>query len=133
MATDMARVIQDGFAGWSHGDLDQAMQGLDPEIEFITSGTFPGLDDVYRGHGGYAKFFGDFRGAWEEISIEIDQLLDCPPSMYLMAGRFRATARDGLVVERPVTIVITTGAGKIKRMESFASREEAYAAAGISS
>jgi hypothetical protein len=48
-----------------------------------------------------------------------------------MAGRFRATARDGLVVERPVTIVITTGGGKVKRMESFASRDEVLAAAGI--
>jgi hypothetical protein len=65
METDMGQVIRDGFAGWSRGDLDQAMKGLDPEIEFITSGTFPGLDHVYRGHWGYAKFFGDFRDGGE--------------------------------------------------------------------
>ena len=49
-----------------------------------------------------------------------------------MIGHFRATARDQLVVERPVTILVTTGDGLIKRMESFASRDAAFAAAAIS-
>ena len=127
----MAGVIREGFAGWSRGDLNQALQSLDPDFEFVPSGIFPGLDHAYRGHDGFAKFFDDFRGAWEEISIEVEQLLECPPLAYLMVGHFRAAARDGLVVERPVTILITTGDGMIKRMESFASRDEAFAAAGI--
>ena len=127
----MAQVIRDGLAGWSRGDLEQAMERLDSEFEFVTSGAFPGLDHVYRGHEGFAKFFGDFRGAWEDISIEIEQLLDCAPRAYLVVGHFRATARDGLVVERPVTILVSTGDGLIKRMESFASRDDAFAAAAI--
>jgi ketosteroid isomerase-like protein len=131
MKTDMAHVIRNGLAGWSRGDLPRAMEGLAADFEFVTSGVFPGLDHVYPGRDGFAKFFSDFRGAWEDISIEIEQLLDCPPLQYLMVGHFRATARDGLVVERPVTILITTGDGAIRRMESFASRDDAFAAAGI--
>jgi len=48
-----------------------------------------------------------------------------------MVGHFRATARDGLLVERPVTLVVTAGDAVIKRMESFGSRDEAFAAAGF--
>ena len=55
--------IRKGFAAWSRGDLDGAIVHLDPGIEFLTSGLYPGLDAVYRGHVGFAKFFGDFRHA----------------------------------------------------------------------
>jgi ketosteroid isomerase-like protein len=130
METDRARVIRGGFAGWSRGDLAAATERLAPDFEFVPSGIFPGLDHVYRGHEGFARFFSDFRGAWEEISIEIEQLLDLAPDRYLLVGHFRATARDGLVVERPVTILVNTAGGMIKRMESFASRDEAFAVAG---
>ena len=127
----MTDVIRDGLAGWSRGDLEQAMEGLDPEIEFITSGVFPGLELVYRGHDGFRRFFTDFREAWEDISIEIEQLVEGAPPFYLVAGRFRATAREGLLVERPVTMVVTARDGMIERMESFASRDAACEAAGI--
>ncbi len=131
MAQDMSDVIRGGLAGWSRGDLAQAMEGLDPDIEFVTSGVFPGLDHVYRGHDGFAKFFSDFRGAWEDITVEIERIVEGPPPMYVMVGHFRATARDGLLVERPVTLVMTTGNGAIRRMESFESRDAAFAAVGI--
>ena len=130
MAHDTVEMIRTGLAGWSAGDLDQAMADLDPEMEFVTSGVFPGLDLVYHGREGFAKFFGDFRGAWDDIAIDVERIVPGTPPLYVVAGNFRATARDGLLVERPVTIVVTAGAGTIKRMESFASRDEAFAAAG---
>ena len=127
----MADVIRNGLAGWSRGDLEQAMEGLASDIEFVTSGVFPGLDRVYRGHAGFAKFFSDFRGAWEDITVEIERIVEGAPTLYVMVGHFRATARDGLLVERPVTLVVTTRDGAIRRMESVESRDEAFAAAGI--
>ena len=127
----MVDVIRNGLAGWSRGDLEQAMEGLASDIEFVTSGVFPGLDRVYRGHAGFAKFFSDFRGAWENITVEIERIVEGAPSLYVMVGHFRATARDGLLVERPVTLVFTTGDGAIRRMESYESRLGAFAAAGI--
>ena len=131
MPHDMTDVIRGGLAGWSRGNLEQAMEGLDPEIVFVTSGVFPGLELVYRGHDGFRRFFTDFREAWEDISIEIEQLVEGAPPLYLVAGQFRATAREGLLVERPVTMVVTARDGKIERMESFASRDAAFEAAGI--
>jgi ketosteroid isomerase-like protein len=131
MAQDMTEVIRSGLGGWSRGDLEQAMEGLAPDIEFVTSGAFPGLDPVYRGHEGIMRFFTDFREAWEDITIDIERIVEGPSPFYVMVGKFRATAREGLAVERPVTLLVTASGGKIQRMESFASREEAFAAAGI--
>lgn len=130
MAHDMVEMIRTGLSGWSAGDLDQARADLDPEMEFVTSGVFPGLDHVYRGHEGFARFFTDFRGAWDDIAIEVERIVPGRSPLYVVVGNFRATARDGLHVERPVTIVVTAAGDTIQRMESFADRDEAFAAAG---
>ena len=127
----MTQSIRNGLTAWSRGDLEQASADFDTEFEFVTSGVFPGLDRVYSGREGFRKFFADFRGAWEDISIEVEQIVAGAGQTYVAAGRFRAVARDGLVVERPVTMVVTANRNRIRRMESFASRDEAFDIAGI--
>jgi ketosteroid isomerase-like protein len=131
MAPDMIQTIRNGFAAWSRGDLDDTLANLDPEIEFVTSGVFPGLDLVYRGHAGFSKFFDDFRGPWEDISIGAERIVTGKPPLFVMTGRFHARARDGLVVERPVSVVVAMRNGKIRRMQSCATQEEAFVAAGL--
>jgi ketosteroid isomerase-like protein len=123
--------IRKGFAAWSRGDLDGAIVHLDPGLEFLTSGLYPGLDPVYRGHDGFAKFFSEFRGAWEDVSLEVEQIVEATPRLFVVVGHFLATARDGLLVERPVGVVVTTSDGTITRMQSYPSREEALEAAGL--
>ena len=130
MSSDV-ETIRRGFGAWSRGDLQGALAFIDPDVEFLTSGLYPGLDPVYRGHEGFTRFFGDFRGPWEAISLELEQVVEATPQHYVAVGHFRATARDGLVVERPVGIVVTMKGGTIARMQNFASREEALEAAGL--
>jgi ketosteroid isomerase-like protein len=124
-------MIRKGFAAWSRGDLEGAIDYLDPGIEFLTSGLYPGLDPVYRGHEGFARFFSDFRGPWEDISLDVEQVVEATPRLFVVAGHFRATARDGLLVERPVGVLVTTNNGTITRMQSCPSHEEALEAAGL--
>jgi ketosteroid isomerase-like protein len=130
MGSDIA-MIRKGFAAWSRGDLDSAVGAMDPGIEFFTSGVYPGLDPVYRGHDGFAEFFREFRGAWEDVSHEVEQIVEAAPQLFVVTGHFRAIARDGLIVEQPVGVVVTTSNGTITRMQSFQSREEALEAAGL--
>jgi len=131
METDLRAVIRAGLDAWSHGDLEAALQRLAPDLEFVTSGLYPGLEPVYHGHEGFAHFWRDFRDAWQDITIEIDEIVEGRENRYAVVARFRATGRDGIPAERPVGMQITIAGGVIKRIESFGSGAEALAAAGI--
>jgi ketosteroid isomerase-like protein len=126
-----AQVIRSGLAAWSRGDLDGALKNFSSDLEFVTSGVFPGLEPVYRGHDGFERFWRDFRGAWEDIEIEVDRIVLGGPDQLAMVGRFRATGREGIPVERPVGMTFTLKDGVITRIQSFGSGEEALNAAGV--
>ena len=47
-----SEIIRAAYAAWSERDLESALEALDPKIEFHSSGLFPDLAPVYRGHEG---------------------------------------------------------------------------------
>jgi ketosteroid isomerase-like protein len=126
-----AQIIRNGLAAWSRGDLEGATNGFGPDFEFVTSGVYPGLEPVYRGHDGFERFWRDFRGAWEDIEIEVDRIIGGSHDQFAVVGRFRATGRDGIPVERPVGMMFTLKDGVITRIQSFGSGDEALRAAGV--
>ena len=132
MASDAVQTTRQGFAAWSRGDMEETLAGLHPDIEFVSSGVFPGVEPIYHGHEGFLRFWRDFREIWERISIEIDQFVEAGPLRLVAVGHFEATGRDGIGVERPVAMVVTTTAGgDAKRIESYGTWEEAFEAAGV--
>jgi ketosteroid isomerase-like protein len=133
MASEAVQTIRNGFAAWSRGDLEETLAGLDPEIAFVSSGVFPGVEPVYRGHEGFRQFWRDFRDIWERISIEIERFVEAGPQRLVAVGHFDATGRDGIGVERPVGMVVdvTPGGDALTRIESYGTWEEAFEAAGV--
>lgn len=65
MSEENVEVVRQGYAAWNKGNMDAMLALLDPDVEFMTSGTFLGLDPVYYGHDGFRKFWSDFPGIWE--------------------------------------------------------------------
>ena len=128
MTTHAREMIRSGLAAWSRGDLAGTLENFSPELEFVTSGLYPGLEPVYHGHEGFARFWHDFRDAWEDITIEIDEIVEGRANRYAVVARFRATGRDGIPAERPVGMQFTFAGGVIKRIENFGSGTEALAA-----
>ena len=133
MASEGVQTTRNGFAAWSRGDMEETLRGLHPEIEFVTSGVFPGVEPVYRGHDGFLQFWHDFRDIWDRISIEIEHFVEAGPLRLVAAGHFDATGRDGIAVERPVAMVVVTTAGgdAITRIQSYGTWEEAFEAAVV--
>ena len=129
----MPEVIRAGLDAWSRGDLQDVLEIFDPDFEFVTSGIYPGLEPVYRGHDGFRRFWTDFRAPWQDIAIGVDRIVGGRPQLFAVVGRFIATGRDGIPVERPVGMVFTTRAGQIARIQGFGSAEEALAGAGVRS
>jgi ketosteroid isomerase-like protein len=119
-----------GYAAWSTGDLETMLSTLDEDVEFRTSGVFPGLEPVYRGHDGMRKFWEDFRSPWESLRIVMDHFRESGDQIVALY-RFEAVGRDGLKVHREAANVITLRDGLAKTIEAHGSWETALEAAGL--
>jgi ketosteroid isomerase-like protein len=82
-----------GYDAWNRDDCDGWLELLDPDIEIHTSGAFPDLSPVYRGHARAAKFWRAMREPWEVFRIDVDQIEE-EDDVVAAAIRFRATGVD---------------------------------------
>jgi ketosteroid isomerase-like protein len=132
MAQEAVRRIRNGLAAWSRGDLEGALDNLRPDLEFLTSGVFLGVEPIYHGHAGFRQFWHDFRDTWERIGVEVERIVEGEPSRFAVVGHFDAMGRDGIGVERPVGMVfVSDAADEIRRIESYSTWDEAFDAAEV--
>jgi ketosteroid isomerase-like protein len=124
---ELARV---GFDAWSRGDLEALLTTLDEDVEFWTSGVFPGLEPVYRGHDGMRKFWDDFRSPWQSLRIMMDDIRERGDRIVALY-RFEAVGRDGLTLQREGANVITLRDGIAIRIDAHASWKTALDAVGL--
>ena len=57
-----------GYRAWNEDDLEALLAICHPEVEYHTSGVFPGLEPVYRGRTGIEALVGDVPRALEARS-----------------------------------------------------------------
>jgi ketosteroid isomerase-like protein len=119
-----------GYEAWSRGDLEGMLATLDENVEFRTSGVFPGLDPVYRGHAGMRRFWGDFRSPWQSLKIVIEHFRESGDQIVALY-RFEAVGRDGLAVQRQAANVITLRNGLAIRVDAHGSWKTALEAASL--
>jgi ketosteroid isomerase-like protein len=123
---ELARAAIDA---WNRGDIDGLLATRHPEFEWHTTGVFPGLDPIYRGHEGSRKFERDFRAIWESLTFEVDEFHESGDRVAAL-GTFEARGRDGMHIRRPVASVTTFRDGLVVRIDSYMDWDEALKAIG---
>lgn len=81
------------YDAWNRDDCDAWLRLLHPDVEIHTSGAFPDLSPVYRGHKRAKKFWQQIREPWESFRIEVERLEEVDDCV-IGAIRFRATGVD---------------------------------------
>jgi ketosteroid isomerase-like protein len=114
---------------WNRGDIDAVLATRHPEFEWHTTGVFPGLDPVYRGHEGSRKFERDFRATWESLTFNVDEFHESGDQIAAL-GTFEVRGRDGMSIRRPVASVTTFRDGLVVRIDSYMDWGEALEAIG---
>jgi ketosteroid isomerase-like protein len=130
MSEGNVELTRRGLEAWSRGDLDATLALMDPELEWRTTGLFPGVALAYHGHDGYRRFWNDFRALWDEIEIIPERLLDRGERVVVF-GRFKATGRDGITVGREMGMIFTIRGGLAARIEAYPSGEQALEAVSL--
>jgi ketosteroid isomerase-like protein len=130
MSREDLEAVRGAYDAWNRRDMEAMLAAFAPDFEFQTSGVFPGLDPLYRGHEGWRKFWRDFSGTWESILISVRELRDCGERVLGFIA-FEARGRDGLTVHRQAGNVWTFRDGLVVRLETHAGWTEALEAVGL--
>jgi ketosteroid isomerase-like protein len=99
-----------------------------PEFEMVTSGTYPGLEPVYKAESGFRQFWNDFQGIWKSLTITVRELV--PDGNRVIAlWIFEGEGRAGIRVRRNGAHVVTIRDGLVARIEVHGGWDSARDAA----
>jgi ketosteroid isomerase-like protein len=122
--------IQIGYEGFNRADLTEAREILTEDVEWRTTGSFPGLEGVYRGPDALDEWMEVLRAEWREFEVSLADVLAEREDAVVVAERLRGRGREsGIEVEMYTYAVYRFNAdGKLTLREAFSTAEEAQAA-----
>jgi ketosteroid isomerase-like protein len=117
---------------WNRGALEEWLEDITPEWEFVPSGVFPGLDPIYRGREGALELWDAMRGPWdnEGFRFEIERIEDLGETVLALATIRARGKASGVEVALKWAHVVTYRSGH-QQTRNYASWDEALEAAGL--
>ena len=76
MATESFKTLEAGFEAWNRSDIDAVMESFSDDVVWRTGAQMPDIDLVYEGRDGVRHFFKEFTDPSDEISIEIEDMIE---------------------------------------------------------
>ena len=68
--------IRAAYDTWREKDLEAWLDKFDPQIELLTTGSFPDLEPAYRGHDGLRTFWDDMLAPWESFQLNVERIVE---------------------------------------------------------
>jgi ketosteroid isomerase-like protein len=125
--TDLAQAIsdlRDAYAAFNRGDIDAAVNPLDPEIEWTEPAEFPG-GGTYHGRDGVKRYLTQSRAAWAEVKSEPERFISAGNRIVVFVHA-RVRPKDSKEWQDVnLADVYTYQNGKAVQMRAFADRQEA--------
>ncbi|MDX6396168.1 MAG: uncharacterized protein QOJ73_7231 [Streptosporangiaceae bacterium] len=118
---DVAMVL-DAYAAYARGDIEAAVAGLHPEVEWIEPDEFPN-GGRRQGPAAVAEYLRSAREMWAELVSERSAVRRCGDIVIIhhVSGRLV----DGTEHEATVADVFTVRDGQAVRMRAYADPAEA--------
>jgi ketosteroid isomerase-like protein len=127
---DLARAQ---YERWNHEDFEDWIEGFAPDVQYFSSvsASTDGRGE-FHGHDGMRDFVKSYFEAWEWFRLHPVEFIESDEQVFAFlttSGRGRGS---GAEVRGQVAHVWTFSDGRAIRCLSFASRQEALEAAGLS-
>ena len=130
---DSLAILRRGYEAFNRGDVSEVAQLTTADVEWGATGTFPGVDGVYRGPGAMQEWADVIRSEWEEFSVTLGEVLHDDDELLVVCELLRGRGRSSHAeVEMRVFSVYRLDHGKVRKRQAFTEREEALKAAGLS-
>ncbi len=122
-----------GYEAFNRGDLSQAENLVTADVEWGTTGTFPGIEGVYRGPEAMQAWTDAIRSAWDWFEVSLEEVVRDQDDLVVVVERIRGRGRrSGIDVEMRTCAVYWAEDGKVRMRKAFDTREAALEAAGLS-
>ena len=131
MSQESVELARRGLAALNRGELDAVIDLCDPEIDWIaTPGFLPDAED-FHGRAGVRAWFEKVGEALGTTDWEAEEIIDGGERL-MVALKLRAAGKSsGIEGEVRLYQAWTIRDGKLARLESYLTREEALDAAGL--
>jgi ketosteroid isomerase-like protein len=122
--------VREIYSRAERGDIAGVLELCDPAME-LNDPVLPG-GGTFAGHDGMRRFLGEWRGAFEELTFEIEEAIAAPDGGVLALVHQSGRAREGgVLVEVRDAHLWSVAGGVATRLDLFLDRDAARRAAGV--
>jgi ketosteroid isomerase-like protein len=129
MSGEKVEIVRRAFAYeiYGEGDRAEAEELFDPYVVINPAEEGPsyGIDAIRDN-------FEHWKGAWDELDVEIEDVIEAGEDRVLLTAHHRGRGRaSGIEVDTRLYSIYTLRGGKVLRTDEYADRAEALEAAGL--
>jgi ketosteroid isomerase-like protein len=134
MAGQHLDAILRGHEAFNRGDLTPAKVTVTEDVEWGTTGTWPGLSGTFHGPDALDAWMETIRAEWVEFEVTLVEVLREQDRAVAVAERLRGKGREsGIEVEMNLySAYLFDDQGRIRRRISHTTPEQALAELGTS-
>ena len=130
MSRENVERVRIGYEAFNRGDLDAALEGFPPDVEWHVWGELPERE-VYRGPEGIKQFWQMWRDSFEGFEIKVERIFDADDRVVVLLAATGSGRGSGVEVRTPTFAQLWTFEGdKVIRVEML-TEAEALAAVGL--
>ena len=100
------QLLLHGLDAFSRGDLSESLESMHPDVEWHVAFRLPDLPlpkDVYRGREEVEALWRQFRSAWDELTVQVEEIRYVDEERVIARARFRGRGiGSGVEVDRVV-------------------------------
>jgi ketosteroid isomerase-like protein len=130
VAESKIELTERGYRAWNEDDLEGLVAICHPEVEYYTSGVFPGLQTVYEGREGIRRWWADFHEPWQEIKVIPERIVETDSGVAILI-RFAGKGRQGIETTMRFINTIEVRDGLARRFDSQPPTEPALRKLGL--
>jgi ketosteroid isomerase-like protein len=124
--------LRRGYSAFARGDPSGLADLVSEEVDWGTTGTFPGTAPSYQGIGAMEEWMGAILSAWEKFEIQVEEVLYERGDVLVVTEHFEARGLEsGVEVDMRTYSAYWFEGGKIVKRRASVEREAALEAAGV--
>ena len=134
MSEDNIELLRRGHRAFTENDHTQLTEVVSDDVDWGTTGSFPGLEPRYTGPRALDRWIDTVRSAWESFSVELDEVVRDEDDLLVVVERLRGKGREsGAEVDMRIFAVYWFAGGRVVKRRVFTELDDAVAAAATGS
>ena len=131
MSQENVELARKGIDALNRGGVEAVIDLCDPEVEWVAiPGFLPDAED-FHGHDGVRAWFAKVDETLQKVQWEAEQIADGGECLFVALKLAAAGRASGIQAELRIFQAWTIRNGRLVRLESYLSRDEALEAAGL--